>query len=329
MDFLYQCADRLERGEEGKEVMQSMKERYSTLRCVSSKASKVRELCRPTAEFVAAVETLLEEKEELRPKRESLLHGKERVAGLPPRLPPSASSFKLSREEARECKRRSLLSRLSKNARQKAFDGRAILRSAREVLSLDREQGGPPLVDLAHSLMLLTGRRTCEVLNGVSEVRPHSPHSLLFRGQAKKRGERGEGEYVIPCLADSESVCRAWEWAREKAGRARSNEETSRRYQSELRRSRLRKEGGGWESVTKTHQLRGLYACMCVRLFDWKDRAPAYVTMCILGHSGLDESLVYTPFSLGEDFCSEERLGEGHLTEHHHLIATGTEAELG
>ena len=58
---------------------------------------------------------------------------------------------------------------------------------------------------------------------------------------------------------------------------------------------------------------------MALRLFDWGDYSQAYVTMCILGHAGLHESLVYTPFCLGEDFemasGATAPLGRGLLTE--------------
>ena len=70
-------------------------------------------------------------------------------------------------------------------------------------------------------------------------------------------------------------------------------------------------------SSTRVHSLRGVYTCMCLRLFDWSecgDPSDAYVAMCILGHAGLHESLVYTPYDLGSDFACEEGLGRGALT---------------
>ena len=49
------------------------------------------------------------------------------------------------------------------------------------------------------------------------------------------------------------------------------------------------------DANARVHALRGVYTCMCLRLFDWASMSDAYVAMCILGHSGLTESLVYTP----------------------------------
>ena len=323
MDFLRDCAKRLDEGEDGASVLELMKQRYTTLGCLSSKASLVRRLCSPTEEYVSAVDKAIQSDPQLSSLRQSLLEGRTVVRDVPPRLGENASTFKLTRGEVKACKRKASLQRIVKNSRQKTFHARGMLASARRIV---REHASHGLLDVAQALMLLTGRRTCEVMNGVSSVREHGAYCLSFEGQAKKRGRGGpSSSYLIPCLEEAKVVCEAWEGLRKKT-KERTNEETSRRYQSELRRSDLRTKE--WVEVTKTHQLRGLYSCMCVRLFEWGGRAPAYVTMCVLGHTNLDESLVYTPFDLGKDFAEERELGEGTLTDHHHLIASGMEEDL-
>ena len=69
-----------------------------------------------------------------------------------------------------------------------------------------------------------------------------------------------------------------------------------------------------WNDCGTVHGLRGVYACACLRLFEWGDYSDAFVAMCVLGHASLKESLVYTTFRL--DLPADvARLGRGALTE--------------
>jgi hypothetical protein len=57
---------------------------------------------------------------------------------------------------------------------------------------------------------------------------------------------------------------------------------------------------------------------MVMRLFAWigdeaQDASDAYRAMYILGHAGLEESLVYTTFRLGDDFVEEAFLGDAEM----------------
>jgi len=45
MDFIAECAARLDQGEDGETVLRALRERYTTPQCLSSKASIVRKLC--------------------------------------------------------------------------------------------------------------------------------------------------------------------------------------------------------------------------------------------------------------------------------------------
>ena len=49
-------------------------------------------------------------------------------------------------------------------------------------------------------------------------------------------------------------------------------------------------------------------------LFRWEnDASDAYITMCILGHTSLQESLVYTTYHVGDDFRRRSASGEAIL----------------
>lgn len=63
-------------------------------------------------------------------------------------------------------------------------------------------------------LQLLTGRRTVEILKiGTFHKIPHSKNSLLFEGQAKKKGENFP-PYKVPILCPPNTVISALEWLR-------------------------------------------------------------------------------------------------------------------
>ena len=199
-------------------------------------------------------------------------------------------ALRVTRDEVRAIKRDRAQTAIGKNRTMRRIDGGALLREAHARL---RDEATPTL-DLALALLLLTGRRTCEVLNGRSVLAHEGPYAVRFGGQAKQRRVSGEA-YVIPTLVPAECVVEAMARLRVRQRHAQlSNRETSRRYQGSLSRRLVEVA----PSVGCVHGLRGAYACLALRLFDWGDASPAFVTMTILGHRGLHESLVYTPFSL-------------------------------
>ena len=330
MKFLEECAARLDAGESADAVMRALRDRYTTLTCLSSKLSLVRSLCRPSQAYLDALSEVLPTIPEDTDRRrvESLaarggrLHSDDTdavraaVRSLPPRLPDNARALRITRQEARECKRAQAVQMVKKNRTRTVVDGRALLAHARSIVARPAEcAGGIP--ELTLSLMLVTGRRECELLNGQSVLTPHAPHALLFVGQAKKRdhGVAHREERVVPCLAPATEVVECLRHLRARQRHvAASNVVTSRRYQSSL--SRHMRSVSPWrETHTHVHSLRGIYTCMAHALFDWGLHTDAYVAMCILGHACLTESLVYTTFAIGRDVAAHEpHLGVGHLT---------------
>lgn len=318
MDFLRECAASLDEGVPAEVVMAKMRERYTTASCLNVKTCVVRQMCAPSPAYTSACETLLRLESDVNARavlEEAFRTGRSadpriraKLATLPHRLPDNVYALRVTRAEMRECKRLSSRTRLEKNRKRRRVGGRALLSEARATLA-----DPTTVVDLAMALMLVTGRRTCEVLNGQSSLEVVDEYTLLFGGQAKRRG--CADAYLIPCLVPSREVVRAFEVLRTKQGHVvLTNRETSLRYQSPLSQ-RLRKKEDAWSDVGCVHGLRGVYACMALRLFTWEgDESDAFVAMCILGHRDLHESLVYTPFHLGDDFGDEPRLGRGRLT---------------
>jgi integrase len=210
----------------------------------------------------------------------------------------------------KECKRLSAYSAIRKNKCRIRVNGRELLSVSRQVIEKCTEYN---LVSVTFALMLMTGRRTCEILNGASKFEEKGQYSLEFTGVAKRRG--CNPILVIPVLTKSNHILAALKHVRTlQKNVSLSNREVSAKYQSLLSRNLCSQ--SPWKQCVRVHGLRGVYVCMALRLFDWDDASDAYVAMCILGHTGLQESLVYTTFHLGDDFVDEVFLGKGGFTQH-------------
>lgn len=330
MEFLRECARRLDTGESSEKVMHDLRQRYTTLRCVNVKSCLVRKLCALSPVYEAACAELLRRAdldEEMRSEVRAYIECGTRctreesialVRALPPRMPENVRRFALSREESRACRRLGAQRAVEKNKVMKRVPGRTLLAHARCILD-ECGVSCKPLSELVFALLLVTGRRECELLNGRSSLTLEgaSPYALTFGGQAKKRRGAPATSYTIPTLAPAADVVRGLRALRSAQNKgvmmeerqSRDNAATSRCYQSYL--SRHLSSTPPWNACPHVHALRGIYACIATRLFDWGDHSDAYVVMSILGHAGMTESLVYTPFRLGDDFGDEPRLGLG------------------
>jgi hypothetical protein len=351
MDFSRHCAALLDGGEEAETVLALMRQRYTTVRCMNVKACLVRRMCKLSDEYVCASAELYAAHPHLRDVSRSEFaklsqEDQQLLRALPPRLPRNVEQLRLSHKQVIECIVLGRRSALEKNRRRVRVDGRKLLAEARWTLfhatSVRRTSR------LAFALMLVTGRRTCELMNGTSTFVYVDRYTIRFTGQAKRRID--DVEILVPVLAPAEVVVAAFARLRQVQRHVQlSNMETSRRYQSLL--SRDLAADPLWAQCRRVHALRGIYTCMALRLFTWDSRevraamreeeeqrdeeaarrtgivlaqrtgagddddaSDAYVAMCILGHTGLVDSLVYTPYHVGDDFGSEPQLGRGRFS---------------
>lgn len=199
---------------------------------------------------------------------------------------------------------------VAKHKHAPRVDGNGVLRHATSVVRNASRHG---LYDLSLALLLVTGRRTCELLNGRSSfvcasegisdddgVQLVAPeYTLQFTGQLKvRKGMRGEARYAIPTLMPALDVLSAIDVLRAKQKttsddvRRITNAAVSRKYQSGLGQ-RLRS-NTEFASVRCVHALRGVYASIAYRMHDWKAWTLPAVVMRILGHVSAEESLAYT-----------------------------------
>ncbi|OUU49641.1 MAG: hypothetical protein CBC12_07400 [Candidatus Puniceispirillum sp. TMED52] len=330
MNFLQECASDLDSGSSAQTVLSKMRTRYTTPVCMKVKTCLVRKMCKPDPTFVDALNTILvedvqcDDRERIKKRVMECVTSSRRKSNetlvdeilkkLPDYLPKNVRQLHITPSEIRECKKNSRISRLSKNQSKTRVNGVKLLEQARsDVIS------AVYISDLAFALMLLTGRRQCEILSGNASfvAVEGNPYAAEFTGQAKRKGGVDSPHvYTIPLLETYDIILNAYLKLRDLQERAiLTKDQTSRKYQSLLSR-RLVSRCDYFSDVGHPHGLRGVYACMALRAFTWGTMSDSFVTMCILGHRDLDESLVYTTFDVGEDFTNVygKTLGNGELT---------------
>lgn len=210
-------------------------------------------------------------------------------------LPSNMDSFALTRFESLELKKNQEASLILKNESVITVPnaGRVLKRIEELLESAVMVERTAALVI---ALLIVSGRRTSEILNGrsVFEPVPGDERATRFTGQLKKR--EGGGSYVIPLLVRYETFVRALKEVRRRQGGAEmSNREVTRQYSMPLKRELLRCEKG-WSAVKlprmKAHDLRSLYMAFVWSLFECEHTFPRTSMHC-LGHVSLAESLSY------------------------------------
>ena len=144
---------------------------------------------------------------------------------------------------------------------------------------------------LALPLLLLTGRRSTEILNGHSTFAPTArATTCVFTGALKKRG--AEAPFEIPLLCDLAVVAHALGVLRTKQGGEQlSPRACTQRYAAMLTPGAL------FPGTTNAHQLRAVYASFAYHLYESNVTFNRAI-MRILGHEKLDVSLSYNSIVL-------------------------------
>jgi hypothetical protein len=237
--------------------------------------------------------------------------------------PPNLSTFKLTNGQATSLQRshaEALETKLTLLIT--VSDPDSVLREA--FIRLFNASSSSGVAELAIPLLLVSGRRTAEILNGRSkfEAMASSPFHALFTGQLKKGGEADDetAPYGIPLLVPFPMFDRALTLLRERqtldgvVPSELSQAMVHCKYQKLL--SRAMDRIGDKRIIPslpltdchnsrhmKPHDLRATY----VSLVSAKFHAPyafAHVAMRVLGHASPQESLHYSCVRLGA--CVDE-----------------------
>jgi hypothetical protein len=208
-------------------------------------------------------------------------------------LPAAMDAFRLSRDDVVSLKRKREASLLRKHERLIVVsDATQLLQTARQML----ESASPAhsIARLALPLLLVSGRRETELLNGRSTFLPMPrEHAACFDGQLKKRGA-GEA-FEIPLLVPYSTFANGLRALREKQGAqiaTLDDKQVSALYNANLRRDLTRALPGAPEGI-HPHDLRSVYVALVYELFE-SPYTLARTAMAILGHTQLGESLSYS-----------------------------------
>lgn len=143
-------------------------------------------------------------------------------------------------------------------------------------------------VQVALPLLLLSGRRSSELLNGLSSFTPtERPTVVRFRGAIKKRG--ADTEFPIPLLCDSATFLHALSVLRAvQGGQQRTPEDCNQAYERPLNTLLPRL----FPIACNVHQLRSIYASMAYHLYS-STMTFNRAAMLFLGHEKIGTSLSY------------------------------------
>jgi len=328
MEFLVSCAKRLE-NESYEAVLLDMRKKYKTVRCMRVKTGIVRKLYdgKDSEEFELQLQKIIDEhnteiQEWIRyvtnrevgkgpwygikyienPKHIEVY---KQLKKLPRRMPENVFKLSISNNELKECKKLSKNIKLVSNYKKIIVNGEKILSHCRFVIDNPLQF---TMYELGLSIIFLTGRRTCEIMNGKSTfLNGDTEFQSLFHGQAKKR--TNNSSYAVPILHNFDSIQKAFERLRLLQKKIPdTNEQVSSKYSSGLRQFLLASDT--FKETKKVHNLRKIYACLCLKLFDWKDTTDLYISMYILGHNDIEEPIVYNVVDVG-DLSTINRLGKG------------------
>ena len=211
-------------------------------------------------------------------------------------VPQNMESLRATSKESWESKKRATSQQIKKNESVVFVnDGSSLLNNATTLLS--SVDATTPLYSLISALLLVSGRRTCEILNCQSSFLPVDgfEYAALFGGQLKTRQD---ASYVIPILVEFHVFERAYHVLRTRQGRgvpATSNDQVHARYSSSL--SRWLKKNYIVHGIT-CHSLRSIYARMVFESFATARLSFPRIAQTVLGHGSMAMSLYYQAIEL-------------------------------
>lgn len=207
-----------------------------------------------------------------------------------------ARKLRASVDEARACQSRARASRNRKLESRRRVVADDVIRRATDILATPSSHRWPVL---ALALLVTSGRRMTEILNGRSKfVRVKgAPRAALFSGQLKAHA----APYAIPLLVPFSTFQTGLVALRDimpKGMRGVSNLEVERRLGSSVRVALAR--DAVFASVGRVHGLRSVYASVVYQSLvtsgEVVDEAVEYVTAVVLGHASVDQTMDYKQY---------------------------------
>ena len=232
-------------------------------------------------------------------------------------LPDNMNTFCLANYDMMTSRHNQVLTLMERNRVRITVDkGADVLSKSIHIL----KYGADTNVDEILALLLISGRRETELLNGHSlfELIPGYPYHIKFTGVLKKKPDPmiqySPDSRVIPLLCDATIFLNAFQRMRANQTSdttSLSNKQISSRYCSQLGRASRR----SFPTISKTHDLRGIYATFVYALFQHTHSFPM-VCMYALSQDSIQDTLHYMSFEL-------RGLDDSHLGANGPLRASG------
>ena len=223
-------------------------------------------------------------------------------------LPAGMAEFTLTKDEEVEFKRGQAVALVKKNKTLLHVDAGQLMERATAVLDNAANQ---TLMILLAALLVVSGRRTVELINGKSVFRSADDKShdfAWFRGQAKKRG--AAKEYLIPLMVSYTRFMGALNKFRDRQGNvsAMTNLQVKKKWAGQLNRVLKKRsdEGGALPCTARPHDLRSIYVSLVQASFTTSCSFAA-LAMAICGHERIGESLSYGNVRLTNTAALEKR----------------------
>ncbi len=311
-DFLAAAARALVEGEPGAEVVRTLQTRHSTLHSLQKALSNVRAILvdgghRPPEYDTAPLRAAMPDAAEVRafldaPLREQLKIQRahranptwpaaaEAALGAVQLLPPNAAAFALTKAQAFALKRKREDSLVARNESVVVVAEAARLVEACTT-ALKEAHAGLSFPRLAVPLLVLSGRRSAEMMGAASFEPGPVPKSAVFAGQLKRKGAP-DVPYVIPLLCDFAVFQRGVRILRSKQGGALAPEGVHTRYQPSICRAIKSGIVPHLPETCHAHDCRAIYSALVYHAFVSPYSAPR-TAMLVLGHHDLEQSLSY------------------------------------
>lgn len=233
--------------------------------------------------------------------------------------PPAFETFHLATDDSAWCKKRQQSALLERDVIRINDPVQLLVQSCRDIIKACAQPGfkfqrkprgglrtGPSPYDLIAALLLASGRRTTELLNGNSTFESSGSRErfcCLFRGQLK-RDSTDEPPYLIPLLCTFDEFDTAYHVLQTWQGKSltKDSTKTSVLYQGNLSKHMNSKESNfAKQGLTKPHQLRALYVQYVLKMFDWGTARDVRVAKYVLGHVSADTSDNYDHIRFADD----------------------------
>lgn len=330
MSFIVEQVNRLMGGTEGSNVIQTIKDHYNTSYSFEKHVSLIRRkyLLQNTrhAEYEKDIDqikcalsnqcanlslfekfcslTLADQYDAMkRMKKKGFFHDKELDAKFFSirLLRDNMISFKIDSEDmetAHKNKRNTLLNRNANIVNVENLQ--RILETQIKIL----EKGSHNKIDEIIALLFVSGRRESEILNGQSvfQLVENRPYHIKFTGVLKKKRNpletKSETVLTIPLLCKADIFLAAYlrmQSLQKTDITTMTNKQISNRYCSQLSNARKRI----FPMISKTHDLRGLYAKCVDTLFEHNVSFP-YLCMQCLGQDVMEDTLHYMSIRLDD-----------------------------